>query len=41
MYIFNKIKFFIVERLFRKLTRKIRYNKRLKEMKKQDPYIYK
>lgn len=36
----QKIKFFIVERLFGKLTREIRYRKRLKEMKKRDPFIY-
>lgn len=36
----QKIKFFIVERLFGKITREIRYRKRLKEMKKRDPFIY-
>jgi hypothetical protein len=41
MNIFNKIKFFIVYRLFGKLTREIKYRKRIKELRKRDPFIYK
>lgn len=41
MKIFQKIKFFIIERLFGKLTREIRYRRRLKEIRKRDPFIYK
>ena len=41
MNILNKIKFFIVERLFGKITRELRYRKRLKELRKRDPFIYK
>jgi hypothetical protein len=37
---FKKLKFFIIERLFGKITREIRFRKRLKEMKKRDPFIY-
>lgn len=36
-----KLKHFIIEVLFGKITREIRYRKRLKEMRKRDPYIYK
>lgn len=38
---FEKIMFFIKERLFGKITREIRYRKRLKEIRKRDPFIYK
>lgn len=41
MNILEKIKFYIVERLFGKLTRQIRYRRRLKQLKAKDPYIYK
>lgn len=41
MKIINKIKHFIIYRLFGKLTREIKYRKRLKEMRKRDPFIYK
>lgn len=35
------IKYFIVDKLFGKITRELRYRKRLKELKKRDPFIYK
>jgi len=38
---FNSIKNFLVNKLFGKITREIRYRKRLKEIKKRDPFIYK
>jgi hypothetical protein len=38
---FNLIKNFLVNKLFSKITREIRYRKRLKEIKKRDPFIYK
>lgn len=38
---FEKIKYFFVEVLFGKITREIRYRKRIKEMRKRDPFIYK
>lgn len=41
MSIFKKVKFFLVERLFGKITREIRYRRRLKEIRKRDPHIYK
>jgi hypothetical protein len=41
MSIFKKIKYFIVERLCSKITREVRYRKRLKELRKRDPFIYK
>lgn len=41
MSLLRKIKFFIVERLFGKITREIRFRRRLKEMRKRDPFIYK
>jgi hypothetical protein len=41
MSIFKKIKYLIVERLFSKITRELRYRKRLKELRKRDPFIYK
>jgi hypothetical protein len=41
MSIFNKIKYLIVERLFSKITKELRYRKRLKELRKRDPFIYK
>lgn len=37
---FKKIKFFIKEKLFGKILREIRFRKRLKEMRKRDPFIY-
>jgi hypothetical protein len=37
---FKKLKFFIVEKVFGRITRKIRLRRRLKELKKRDPYIY-
>lgn len=40
MSILNKIKYFFVEVLFGKITREIRYRRRLKELKKRDPFIY-
>jgi len=41
MSILKKIKYFIVEKLFGKITRELRYRKRLKELQKRDPFIYK
>lgn len=38
---FKKIKHFIIEVLFGKITREIRYRKRIKELRKRDPFIYK
>lgn len=38
---FEKLKYFFVEVLFGKITREIRYRKRIKEMRKRDPFIYK
>jgi len=40
MLTIKSIKFFIIEKLFGKITRKIRLRRRLKEMRKRDPYIY-
>jgi hypothetical protein len=40
MKIFKRIKDFFIEKLFRKIIREIRYRKRLKELKKKDPFIY-
>jgi len=41
MKIFSKIKNFIINRLFGKITRELKYRKRLKELRKRDPFIYK
>jgi len=41
MKIIEKIRYFIVEKLFGKITREIRFRKRLKELRKRDPFIYK
>ena len=41
MILLEKIKFYIIERLFGRITRELRYRKRLKELKSKDPYIYK
>lgn len=38
---FDSIRYFFVEVLFGKITREIRYRKRLKELRKRDPFIYK
>jgi hypothetical protein len=38
---FKKIKSFLLDKLFGKITREMRYRKRLKEIKKRDPFIYK
>lgn len=40
MKFFKSIKEFILEKLFGKITRELRYRKRLKELKKRDPFIY-
>lgn len=34
------IKNFILYRLFGRITREIKYRKRLREMRKRDPFIY-
>jgi hypothetical protein len=41
MILLKKIKYFILEQLFGKITRELRYRKRLKELRKRDPFIYK
>lgn len=41
MKFFARLKYFIIEVLFGHLTREIRYRRRLKEMRKRDPFIYK
>ena len=41
MRIFAGLKYFVTEVLFGRITREIRYRKRLKEMRKRDPFIYK
>ena len=41
MKIFAKLTYFVVEVLFGRITREVRYRKRLKEMRKRDPFIYK
>jgi hypothetical protein len=41
MKILEKIRYFFTEVLFGKITREIRYRKRLKELRKRDPFIYK
>lgn len=41
MKLYTTIKNFIVNRLFGKLTRELKYRKRLKELRKRDPFIYK
>lgn len=35
------IKYFITDVLFGKITRELRYRKKLKEIRKRDPFIYK
>ena len=37
----KKLKHFIIEVLFGKITREVRYRKRLKELRERDPFIYK
>jgi hypothetical protein len=37
----RKIKNFFMEKLFRKWVREYQYRKRLKELRKRDPFIYK
>jgi hypothetical protein len=41
MKIFARLKHFVIEVLFGRVTREVRYRKRLKEMRKRDPFIYK
>lgn len=41
MKFLTRLKYFVVEVLFGKVTRELRYRKRLKEMRKRDPFIYK
>lgn len=40
MNIIEKIKHYVVDRLFGRLTREIRYRRRLKELRKRDPFNY-
>lgn len=41
MKLLLKIKYFVIEKLFGKVTREIRYRKKLKELREKDPFIYK
>ena len=41
MKLYKIIKDFIINRLFGKITRELKYRKRLKELRKRDPFIYK
>ena len=41
MKIFARLKYFVIEVLFGRITREIRYRKKLKEIRKRDPFIYK
>jgi len=41
MKIIESIRYFFLERLFGKITREYRYRKRIKELRKRDPFIYK
>lgn len=41
MNIIKKLKSFFTETLFGKLTRELMYRKRIKELRKRDPFIYK
>lgn len=41
MKLYTTIKDFIVNRIFGKLTRELKYRRRLKELRKRDPFIYK
>jgi len=41
MNVLQKIKNFIDQILFRKIKREIDYRRRLKELRKRDPFIYK
>lgn len=38
--ILAKLKLIFVDRLYKKIVREIRYRRRLKELKKRDPFIY-
>ncbi len=40
MKIWESIKNFVMYRMFGRITREIRYRRRLREMKKRDPFIY-
>lgn len=40
MKIYNTIKYFFLNKLFGKIIREYKYRKRLKELKKRDPFIY-
>lgn len=37
----EKIKYFFTEKLFGRIFREIKYRKRIKELRKRDPFIYK
>lgn len=41
MKLYTSIRNFIVNKLFGKITRELKYRKRLKELRKRDPFIYK
>ena len=41
MNLYTTVKNFIVNKLFGKLTRELKYRRRLKELRKRDPFIYK
>ena len=41
MNIYSVVRNFIIHKLFGKITREITYRRRLKELRKRDPFIYK
>lgn len=40
MKILKNIKNFLVERMFHRIIREIKYRRRIKELRKRDPFIY-
>jgi hypothetical protein len=40
MKIFKMIRHLIVEKIFGKIIREYKYRKRMKELRKRDPFIY-
>jgi len=41
MKIIDAIRNFVIHKLFGKITRELTYRRRLKELRKRDPFIYK
>ena len=41
MKYYHVLKNFLLNKLFGKITRELAYRKRLKELRKRDPFIYK